>query len=371
MNQPLKVWDYLKEYRAEKAEILGAVERVFESGWLILGTEVKGFEQEFSSYIGCSYGIGVNSATDALFIGLKALGVGNGDEVITVSNTAVPTVSAIGATGAIARFVDVDPRTYLMDLDQVEKTITEKTKVILPVHLFGQCVDMDRVNAIASKYHLKVIEDCAQAHGATLGDRLAGSMSDLSAFSFYPTKILGGFGDGGMICTQSEEIAEKCRKLRFYGMESQYYSVEEGINSRLDEVHAAILRNKLKKLPEYVDRRNAIAKLYDGLLADSAPLILPMQTRQGTHAFYLYVVRHPQRDIIIKALKEQEISLNISYPWPIHTMTGYVHLGYKLGDLPNTELVQREIFSLPMYPSLEDSEVERVCSVLKEVMRNL
>jgi len=371
MNQPLKVWDYLKEYRAEKTEIIGAVERVFESGWLILGNEVKSFEQEFSSYIGCSYGIGVNSATDALLIGLKALGVGEGDEVITVSNTAVPTVSAIGATGAIARFVDIDPHTYLMDLDQVEKAITEKTKVILPVHLFGQCVDMDRVNAIASKHGLKVIEDCAQAHGATLGSRVAGSMSDLSAFSFYPTKILGGYGDGGMICTSSEEIAEKCRKLRFYGMESQYYSVEEGINSRLDEVHAAILRSKLKKLSGYINRREAIAKLYDELLVDLVSLKLPKQTELGRHAFYLYVVRHSQRDMIIEALKEQQIFLNISYPWPIHTMTGYAHLGYRLGDFPNTELVQREIFSLPMYPSLEDSEVERVCSVLKSVIRNL
>jgi aminotransferase EvaB len=230
---------------------------------------------------------------------------------------------------------------------------------------------MDRVNEIASKNGLKVIEDCAQAHGATWGDSLAGSMSDLSAFSFYPTKILGGYGDGGMICTRSEKIAEKCRKLRFYGMESQYYSVEEGINSRLDEVHAAILRNKLKKLPEYINRRNVIAKLYDKLLADLVPLVLPRQTQKGRHAFYLYVVRHPQRDLIIKALKEKEIFLNISYPWPIHTMTGYAHLGYTVGDLPNTELVQREIFSLPMYPSLEDSEVERVCFALREVMRNL
>ena len=196
-------------------------------------------------------------------------------------------------------------------------------------------------------------------------------MSDVSAFSFYPTKILGGYGDGGMICTQSPEIDSACRKLRFYGMETQYYSIEQGYNSRLDEVHAAILRTKLKHLPTYLARRREIASIYNEMLVDIESLILPKCTDYGEHAYYLYVVRHPKRDIIIKELAKQDIYVNVSYRWPIHTMSGYKHLGYKRGDLIHTERAQDEIFSLPMYPSLRDEEVVRVCTVLKEIARKL
>jgi aminotransferase EvaB len=362
----IRVWNYLEEYKDEKSEIHQAINKVLDSGWLILGNEVKSFEAEYAKYIDLEYGIGVNSATDALFLGLKSLGITEGDEVITVSNTAVPTVSAIASTGAKAVFVDIEPDTYLMNVEQLESKITENTKCIIPVHLFGQCVDMDPLMDLAKKYKLFVLEDCAQCHGARYKGISAGSIGNLSATSFYPTKILGGYGDGGMINTSDEELYKKNLKLRFYGMEKTYYAVEHGFNSRLDEMHAAILRNKLNHLDEYVDRRRVLAKRYDEALSITS-LTLPIEADHNKHAYYLYVVRHPERDRIMAELKEQDILVNISYPWPIHTMTGYENLGYQEGDLPNTELAAREIFSLPMYPSLKDEEQHKVIDVLLNI----
>ena len=353
--QFIKVWDYLKEYNAEKEETVAAINEVLDSGWLILGEKVKKFEHEFATYCDSKYGIGVNSATDALFLGLKALGIGQGDEVITVANTAVPTVSAIVSAGATPVFVDIDPDTYLMDTNLIEKKITNRTICILPVHLFGQCVNMDNVNVIAKKHNLKVIEDCAQSTGATFNGKKAGSMSDLAAFSFYPTKVLGGYGDGGMVVTNSAEIRSKLQRLRMYGMEKTYDAIEHGYNSRLDELHAAILLNKLQHLENYIEQRRKLAKRYNELLKDSG-LILPKETNFGRHVYYIYVVRHANRDEIIQELKKHNILLNISYPWPIHTMVAYKYLGYKEGDLPVTERFANEIFSLPMYPSLTADE---------------
>ncbi len=361
----IKVWDYLREYEQETDEVHEAIEAVLSSGWLILGQQVKNFEKAFAQYCSVSYGVGVNSGTDALFLGLKALGVGTGDEVITVSNTAVPTVSAIVSTGAVPRFVDIIPKTYLMDTSLLGAAITDKTKCILPVHLYGQCVNMDAVNKIAKKHSLAVLEDCAQSHGAEFNQQKAGSISNLAAFSFYPTKILGGYGDGGMVITNDEETYKKLLRLRFYGMDGPYYAQEHGYNSRLDELHAAILLKKLGHLDEYVTRRRAIADRYDAELADTQ-LILPVRTKNCRHAFYLYVCRHPQRDEIIKQLAEQDIRLNISYPWPIHTMEGYRSFGYTEGDFPQTELAAKEIFSLPMYPSLTDDEQSQTIKALKE-----
>jgi len=366
----IKVWDYLEEYENEKKEIHEAIETVLSSGWLILGNQVKDFEKAFSSYCGASYGVGVNSGTDALFLALKAIGVGNGDEVITVSNTAVPTVSAIVSAGAIPRFVDIDPKTYMMDTTLLEKAITNKTKCILPVHLYGQCVDMDAVNRIADKYSLFVLEDCAQSHGAEFNGKKAGAMSDLAAFSFYPTKILGGYGDGGMVITRSEETYQKLLRLRFYGMEKGYYAIEHGYNSRLDELHAAILLKKLGHLDEYINRRKEIAVLYDEMLED-IELGLQQRDNRCKHAFYLYVCRHPKRDEIITELKKRDISVNISYPWPIHIMEGYRNLGYNSGDFPLTESAANEIFSLPMYPGLGQDQQMEVIKALKEIVNTL
>lgn len=366
----IKVWDYLNELADEKAEILAAVERVLDSGWLVLGSEGERFEQEFSTVAGCEWGIGVNSGTDALFIALEALDIGPGDEVITVSNTAVPTVSAITTAGAIARFVDVDPDTYLMDVSQLEAAVTDRTRCIIPVHLYGQCVDMDRLLAIANAHDIRVIEDCAQAHGATYKGRPAGSMGDLSAFSFYPTKILGAYGDAGMICGNDDHHRSRCERLRKYGMESGYYAEEHGYNSRLDEMQAAILSSKLTHLDQYIADRQAIAGLYDELLADTE-LALPNIPDGNVHTYYLYVVAHPKRDAIIEAMRDKGVALSISYPWPVHTMRGYTQLGYGEGDFPVTERVQTEIFSLPMYPTLGHDQVKQVVTALKETLAGL
>lgn len=366
--EKITVWSYLKEYHINKKEILNAVDEVFESGTLILGERVKLFETKYANYSGCTFGIGCDNGTNAIFLSLKALGIGNGDEVITVSNTAIPTVSAIVSTGAKPVFVDINPETYLIDETKIEAAITHKTKCLVPVHLYGQCADMGKIKKIAKKYNLYVMEDCAQAHGAEYKGHKAGSMSDISSTSFYPTKILGGYGDGGMIITDNETFYHKLKKLRFYGAEKTYYAQEHGYNSRLDEVQAAILLTKLPHLEEYINRRREIAKLYNNLLADTS-LVLPKESLNCRHAYYLYVVRHPNRDMIIEKLKENNIFVNISYPWPIHLMTGYQYLGYKEGDFPITEQMAKEIFSLPMYPSLTDDEVRYISDVLHNILK--
>jgi len=360
------VWGYLKEYAETKDEILRAVTEVFESGTLILGQKGRDFEQAYSDYIGVKYGVGCDNGTNAITLALRALGVGDGDEVITVSNTAIPTVSAIVTAGATPVFVDINPETYLMDVTKIEAAVTPRTKAILPVHLYGQCVDMDPLLDIARKFHLYVVEDCAQAHGAEYKGRKAGSMGDISATSFYPTKILGAYGDGGMVNTNNLEVAERLRRLRFYGTEKTYYAIEHGYNSRLDEVQASILLTKLPKIEQFISRRREIAAIYQEILGGSG-LTLPKEAPYGRHAYYLYVVRHPRRDEIIEQLRENNIHVNISYPWPIHTMKAYQYLGWKTGDLPETEAAAKEIFSLPMYPSLTDEEVNLLGSVWKNM----
>jgi len=363
----IKVWDYLDEYAAEKGEILAAVDRVFSSGTLILGNSVKSFEAEFAAYCGTSYGVGVDNATNGIFLALKALGIGEGDEVITVSNTAVPTVSAIAQAGATPRFVDVRHDTALMDVSKLEAAITERTRCIIPVHLYGQCVDMDALTKIAKRHNLRIVEDCSQSHGASHHGRKAGSLGDMGVFSFYPTKPLGGFGDGGMVTTNSAEWDAKLRSLRFYGMKGVYYAEELGYNSRLDEVHAEILRYKLAKLDGYIDRRCQLAARYHKILANTSLELPPVQDG-NSHVYYVYVVRHPQRDTIISELKKKDILLNISYPWPIHLMRGYSYLGGKEGDLPNTEAIAKTIFSLPMYPSLTEEMQNQTCLAIGEIL---
>jgi aminotransferase EvaB len=364
----IKVWDYLEEYKQEKAEVLAAIEEVLDSGWLILGQKVKSFEEAYAAYSDTKYGIGVANGTDAIFLALKALSIGAGDEVITVSNTAIPTVSAIVSTGATPVFVDINEENFLMDASQIEKVITPKTKCILPVHLFGQCADMDSINQIAKKHNLYVLEDCAQSHGALYKGRKAGSMSDISTTSFYPTKILGTYGDGGMVNTNSEALEKSMRKLRFYGAEKTYYAIEHGYNSRLDEMHASILLSKIKHLDAYIKRRRQLAQRYNNMLKDTN-LILPKEMSYGEHSYYLYVVRHEKRDLIMDELKKHDILVNISYPWPIHTMTGYNQFGYKEGDLPETEKMAKQIFSLPMYPSLTDEQQILVSEALHSILK--
>ncbi|WP_434739538.1 DegT/DnrJ/EryC1/StrS family aminotransferase [Micromonospora sp. SH-82] len=370
------VWSYLLEYERERADILDAVQKVFASGSLILGQSVENFETEYARYHGIAHCVGVDNGTNAVKLALESVGVGRDDEVVTVSNTAAPTVLAIDEIGARPVFVDVRDEDYLMDTDLVEAAVTPRTKAIVPVHLYGQCVDMTALRELADRRGLKLVEDCAQAHGARRDGRLAGTMSDAAAFSFYPTKVLGAYGDGGAVVTHDDETARALRRLRYYGMEEVYYVTRTpGHNSRLDEVQAEILRRKLTRLDAYVAGRRAVAQRYvDGLadLTDSHGLELPVVTDGNEHVFYVYVVRHPRRDEIIKRLRDgYDISLNISYPWPVHTMTGFAHLGVVSGSLPVTERLAGEIFSLPMYPSLPHDLQDRVIEAVREVITGL
>ncbi|MFI6792229.1 DegT/DnrJ/EryC1/StrS family aminotransferase [Nonomuraea sp. NPDC050383] len=366
---PTRVWDYLPEYASERDDIMDAVETVFRSGQLVLGESVRRFEEEFAASHGARHCVGVDNGTNAVKLGLQALGVGPGDEVVTVSNTAAPTVVAIDAVGATPVFVDVDAGTYLMDVSRVEAAVTSRTRCLLPVHLYGQCVDMDPLLRLAEERGLAVLEDCAQAHGALHRGRHAGSMGRAAAFSFYPTKVLGAYGDGGATITSDEAVDAALRRLRYYGMERTYYVVETpGHNARLDEVQAEILRRKLRRLGRYVEDRRAVAARYEEGLADTG-LVLPVTAPGNEHVYYVYVVRHPHRDEIIEALRAYDIHLNISYPWPVHTMSGFAHLGYGPGSLPVTEELAGQIFSLPMYPSLPRGVQDKVIDALREVLR--
>ncbi|NKE63834.1 DegT/DnrJ/EryC1/StrS family aminotransferase [Lentzea sp. PSKA42] len=367
-----RVWDYLPEYGKERVDILDAVETVFGSGQLVLGASVRGFEDEFAAYHGGGHCTGVDNGTNALVLALEALGVGHGDEVITVSNTAAPTIVAIASVGATPVFVDVCEDDYLMDTGLVADAITPRTKALLPVHLYGQCVDMVPLRRLADQHGLALLEDCAQAHGARQHGRLAGTTGNAAAFSFYPTKVLGAYGDGGAVLTRDDDIDRSLRRLRYYGMEKTYYVVGlPGHNSRLDEVQAEILRRKLRRLDDYIAARNAIAERYaEGLAGLTGPggLVLPAVRDGNDHVYYLYVVRHPRRDEIIERLQEHDIELNVSYRWPVHTMTGFAHLGYAPGSLPVTERLADEIFSLPMYPSLPRDRQDRVIEALHDVL---
>ncbi|MER7001318.1 DegT/DnrJ/EryC1/StrS family aminotransferase [Streptomyces sp. NPDC000410] len=365
------VWDYTAEYAAEREDILDAVDTVFSSGRLVLGPAVDGFEREFAAWHGVPHCVGVDNGTNALVLALRALGVGPGDEVITVSNTAAPTVVAIDAVGAVPVFVDVHADTYLMDTGQVAERITPRTKALLPVHLYGQCVEMAPLQALAERHGLAILEDCAQAHGARHHGRTAGAMGDAAAFSFYPTKVLGAYGDGGAVLTRDPATDRSLRRLRYYGMEERYYVVRTpGHNSRLDEVQAEILRRKLRRLDGYLAGRRAVARRYEEALGDTE-LVLPVLAPGNDHVHYVYVVRHRERDRIIEALKPYGISLNISYPWPVHTMSGFGHLGCPRGSLPVTEALAGEIFSLPMYPSLAEDLQDKVIGALRDVLHGL
>jgi aminotransferase EvaB len=365
---PINVWDYLREYDELHDEIISTVDRVFRSGRLILGDEGVKFESEMAAYIGASGGVGVNSGTDAIFIALAALGVRAGDEVITVPNTAVPTVSAIRTLGAKPVFVDVRDDDFLMNVDLVEDAITPRTKAIVPVHLYGQCVDLDPLQVVAGRHGLKIMEDCAQSQGALYKTRQSGSVGHASSFSFYPTKVLGGYGDGGMVVSSDEAVLKLARSLRFYGMETVYYSERHGYNSRLDEVHAAILSLKLPRIDGWIERRRAIAARYKEGLAGSG-LVLPRENAHSRHTYYVYVVEHPtDRDGVLERLAKRNINCNVSYRWPIHLMRGTADLGYREGQFPVAEQKAQRIFSLPMYPHLKDEEVDAVIAALNDVI---
>ncbi|SNB44904.1 DegT/DnrJ/EryC1/StrS aminotransferase family protein [Geobacter sp. DSM 9736] len=361
----VRYWDYLRDYRRHREELLAVVDSVLSSGRLILGKRVESLENKFSLYCGARFGVGVNSGTDALFLSLKALGIGEGDEVVTVANTAVPTVAAIRSTGATPVFVDVEPDTFLMDVRLLPQVLTSRTRCVLPVHLCGQPVDLAPLQEFAELEGVEILEDCAQAAGATYRGRRVGSFGSIGAFSFYPTKILGGYGDGGMAVTSCETLYRKLKRLRFYGMEGAYCSEEEGYNSRLDELQAALLDFRLGLLEEEVGRRRAIAAMYSEHLSGVGDLVLPAEGKEREHRFYLYTIRTSFRGELMAFLAEKGVETRVNYPTPIHLMPGYRFLGYREGSLPVTERLAGEILSLPMYHDLSDHEVWRVIEEIR------
>jgi dTDP-4-amino-4,6-dideoxygalactose transaminase len=336
------------------SEIEGAIKRVMERAYYIFGPELEAFEDAFAAYHGIAHTIGVANGTDAIELALRAAGIGVGDEVITVAHTATATVCAVERAGAKPLLVDIDPITYTMNPDAVEAAITARTKAIIPVHLYGQAADITKINQIASKHNLLVIEDCAQAHGARFNDQLVGTTGHLAAFSFYPTKNLGAHGDGGAILTNDHQLAERLCRLRNYGQTTRYTHIERGINSRLDEIQAAILRVKLAYLDEHNKIRRTLAAEYNQCLTG---VILPTERPNGYHVYHLYVVRHPQRDKLQLALKNAGIGTLIHYPTPVHLQEAYRDLGYREGSLPQTEQIAKEILSLPMFIGLTSEEV--------------
>ena len=357
--------DLKVHYGSIKGQIDEAVQRVISSGYYILGPELQKFEQEFASYLGVNHVVGCASGTEAIYLALAAADVKAGDEVIVVAHTAVPTISAISMTGAEPVFVDIDPQTYLMDTAKVEAKITRRTKAIVPVHLYGQMVDMEPLLKLSARTGIPIIEDVAQATGASYRNAKAGSLGVFSAFSFYPSKNLGAFGDGGAVACNSEEGYDKLLKLRNYGQSKRYYHDEIGINSRLDEIQAAILAAQLPYVPEWNERRRQIAALYSEGLRDI--VVTPVEVNE--HVYHLYVIQTNDRDGLQTYLTEKGIQTLIHYPVPAHLQKAYAYRGYKLGDLPVTEYTTRRILSLPMFPQLTDEQVDLVIAEVREFHR--
>jgi len=352
------------QYESHKAEIDEAVRRVLDKGRYIFGEEVSAFEREFAAYIGVSHGIGVGSGTEALHVALKACGVGPDDEVITVSHTAVATVSAIDLVGARPVFVDINPDYCCINPALIEQKITNATKAIIPVHLYGQPAAMDEVMTIARSHGIKVIEDCAQAHGAILEGKRVGSIGDIACFSFYPTKNLGAMGDGGMVVTSDDDLAKRCRLLREYGWAERYVSHIAGWNSRLDEVQAAILRVKLRFLDGDNDRRSRIASAYNSRLA-GFDLQLPAVRENARHVYHLYVIRHNRRNALQEYLTKLGIGVLVHYPVPVHLQPAYRHTMRLAGTLEETEKAASEVLSLPIFPELKLDEVDAVIRAIR------
>jgi dTDP-4-amino-4,6-dideoxygalactose transaminase len=353
----------LANYLAHRKEIDAAIQRTLESGWYILGNEVTSFENEFAAYLGARHAVGVSSGTAALYLALRVCEIGPGDTVLTVSHTAVATVAAIELAGATPLFVDIDPETFTMAVDGLERTIEThqgSIKAILPVHLYGHPARMIEIMEIAARHGIRVIEDCAQAHGAEWEGRKAGTFGDAAAFSFYPTKNLGALGDGGAVVTNNEDLAQRLRTLREYGWEQRYVSSVAGVNSRLDELQAAILRVKLRHLDEDNQRRASIASLYSGALTGHEAIIVPETDSRAKHVYHQYVVRARSREALQTFLKENGIGTGIHYPVPVHQQPAYAGRIRSAGSLQRTETVAHEILSLPMFPELPAHEVNMV-----------
>ncbi len=361
----IAMFDYLGELDEIGPDIMGAMERVVRSGRLILGPEVERFEAASSAYLGGGHGVGVASGTDALTVALLAKGIGPGDEVITVPNTATPTATAIARTGATPVFCDVDPHTGLMDVECVERALTPRTKAVVPVHLYGNVVDVPRLMQRTNGRGLFVLEDCAQSLGAQLGNRHAGTFGHAAAFSFYPTKNLGAYGDAGLCFTRDGELADAMRQVRSYGYQQRDYAVRVGVNSRLDELQAAILNVKLARLERDVARRRELADLYD---AELPPQCERFGVQPGVrHGRHLYVVRVENRAELRAALSERGVQTGVHYPHPIHHMPAFA--APQPPCLPHAEHLAQCVLSLPLHPRLTDDDVRAVCEALSEMVQ--
>lgn len=357
--------DLRKQYAPLKDEILSGIEQVLDGMHLFLGENVQKLETEFAEFCGVAHGIGVSDGTAALNIILRACEIGPGDEVITVSHTFIATTEAILLAGAKPVFVDIDPRTYLMDVSKIQEKITPHTKAILPVHLYGQTVDMDPLMEIAARHGLRVIEDACQAHGAEYKGRKAGSLGDAAAFSFYYSKNLGAYGEGGFISANDDELGDKIRKIRDHGSGIRYHHDLIGLNGRLDEIQAVVLRAKLPHLAQWNQERRRHARLYNELL-NGTQVLTPTEGSNNVPVYHLYVVSAPQRDELQAFLKEKGIFTGVHYPIPVHLQKAMEFLEYKRGDLPITERVVTEILSLPMYAEISEVEIKYVVDSVKD-----
>jgi dTDP-4-amino-4,6-dideoxygalactose transaminase len=351
--------DLKAQYQSIKGEVNAAIQGVLDSCQFTLGSEVAAFETEFAAYCESPHGIGVNTGTSALHLALLAAGIGEGDEVITVPFTFVATVSAIDYTRAKPVFVDIDPRSFTMDVSAIEAAITERTKAIIPVHLYGQSADMDPILEIARRHDLVVIEDACQAHGAEYKGRRVGSIGDMGCFSFYPGKNLGACGEGGMVTTGNAEYARTIRMLRDWGAEKKYHHVLKGYNFRLEGIQGAVLRVKLRHLEAWTEARRAAAARYDALFAGSG-IATPKAMAYARHVYHLYAIRTATRQAWQDALGAQGIQTGIHYPTPVHLLPAFSDLGHHSGDFPHSEQAAREVLSLPMFPELTEAQCEEV-----------
>ena len=370
MQRVIPFVDLKTQYQSIKEEIMAAVGHVLETGQFVLGEEVSKLEQEFAAYVDAKHAIALNTGTSGLHLALLAAGVGPGDEVITVPFTFVATAAAIRYTGAVPVFVDIDLDSYTMDPEQVEKAITPRTKAICPVHLYGQAADLDPILDIAKRHNLKVIEDACQAHGAEYKGRRVGAIGDLGAFSFYPGKNLGAYGEGGMAVTNDDNAARVIRMLRDWGAEKKYYHTLKGFNYRMDGVQGAILRVKLRYLPEWTDARRAHAEAYRGLLADSG-VVLPTEMPYSRHVYHVFAIRTKDRATLQQQLQEDGVQTGIHYPIPVHLQEAHADLGYKQGDFPLSEQAANEVLSLPMFPELTFSQIEAVAAAVRQDVKVL
>lgn len=351
------------QFRRIEGEIREAIDRVLERGWFVLGEELQAFEEEFASYLGVGHALGVGSGTDAIQIALKAAGLHAGDEVITAANTCVPTVAGIVSAAGTPVLVDVDAATATLAQELLQDALTTKTRAIVPVHLYGHPCDMEPIMRFAKEHGLLVIEDCAQAHGARYKGKLLGTFGDAAAFSFYPSKNLGAYGDGGAVVTSSAEIAESIRKFRNYGEEERYRHTSEGVNSRLDELQAAVLRVKLQYLDVWTGKRRAHAERYRNGL-EGLPLTVPQDADWATSCCHLFVIRTPERDVLRDYLAARDIGTQLHYPIPVHLQEAYRHLGSGPASFPVSEKLADEVLSLPLYPELDSEKIDEVCDAI-------